>query len=209
VKVLPRSRAGRIALLVAALGLAAGAIAYGSIPDSSGLIHGCYSANGAKVKGGTPLNIVDSNVATCSNGQTPIAWSSQGRLPGAFSYSFYTPGHFGVLLPQGEFTTVASVSLPAGSFFILGTTQLNISVSGGSPGPHNFVCGLFPSLPEPELQEVHTQTNDDLVNTVSTQGLVTLASPDTISLRCGSDDPGGIAGNYKLTALEVGTIDEQ
>jgi hypothetical protein len=38
-----------------------------AIPDSNGLIHGCYSANGAKAGNGTQLNILDTvNGNRCS-----------------------------------------------------------------------------------------------------------------------------------------------
>ena len=41
-------RRGRASLLIAAvLALVAGDIAYASIPDSNGVVHGCYKASGA------------------------------------------------------------------------------------------------------------------------------------------------------------------
>src|SRR5215831_10444899 len=72
-----RRRALALPVLLLA-GLAAGSIAYASIPDGNGVIHGCYNASGADVKNGTPLNIIDSAKAACSRGQQPITWSQTG-----------------------------------------------------------------------------------------------------------------------------------
>jgi hypothetical protein len=63
--------------LVVAVG-AITTVVQASIPDSAGVIHGCYSANGAAATNGTPLNIIDSSSASCSNHQTPILWSQTG-----------------------------------------------------------------------------------------------------------------------------------
>jgi hypothetical protein len=65
--------------------LVAGGTAYASIPDTNGLVHGCYSSNGAKATGGTQLNIIDSDSASCPKGQTAITWN--GESPGSFAAS--------------------------------------------------------------------------------------------------------------------------
>jgi hypothetical protein len=49
-----------------------------SVPDSSGQIHGCYSANGAKATNGTTLYILDSASASCAKGQTEVKWNQTG-----------------------------------------------------------------------------------------------------------------------------------
>jgi hypothetical protein len=58
--------------------LAVAAVAYASIPDGGGVIHGCYSASGSKAQNGTPLNILDSGSAACSKGQTEVTWNQVG-----------------------------------------------------------------------------------------------------------------------------------
>jgi hypothetical protein len=64
-------------LLMVAVALGAGAVAYATIPSASdGTITGCYSTNGSKANGGTALNIVDTQSASCSKGQTPVQWNS-------------------------------------------------------------------------------------------------------------------------------------
>jgi hypothetical protein len=75
-----RFRLGRLALALAICGAvaAAGSIAYASIPDASGVIHGCYSANGAKGTGGAALSIVDDSSANCGKNLQPITWNQTG-----------------------------------------------------------------------------------------------------------------------------------
>ena len=68
-------RTGLLALLLVAVGLAAGAIAYATIPSSNGTITGCYSASDARQTGGTELNIVDTQYASCGQGQKTLQWS--------------------------------------------------------------------------------------------------------------------------------------
>jgi len=70
--------AGVAGALVMAGGTAFGVVS-SSIPDPAGLIHGCYSTNGAGVTNGTPLNIIDSTRASCSKGQSAISWNAAGR----------------------------------------------------------------------------------------------------------------------------------
>jgi hypothetical protein len=42
------------------------------------MIHGCYSPNGADATNGTQLNIINSDVASCSKNQQPVAWNQTG-----------------------------------------------------------------------------------------------------------------------------------
>jgi Collagen triple helix repeat (20 copies) len=71
VRTLFRGARRRIAI-VAALALVGAGIAYAAIPDSSGVIHGCYSTkNGA-------LRVIDS-AAKCGNGEVALNWNQQGR----------------------------------------------------------------------------------------------------------------------------------
>ena len=64
----------KVALLVAAgMTLIAGAgIALGEIPDSRGVIHGCYLDSGGRVR------IIDTAVERCKATETPIKWSVTG-----------------------------------------------------------------------------------------------------------------------------------
>jgi hypothetical protein len=68
-----------LAALVVVVAATVGGIAYASIPDSGGVIHGCYSANGANGTNGTELNIINRDSASCSKGQQEITWGQTGR----------------------------------------------------------------------------------------------------------------------------------
>jgi len=77
---LGRFREGRRFLVALAVGAAAFGIASGvqaSIPGASQVIHGCYSARGAKSTGGTTLNIVDST-KSCGRKLRLVAWNQKG-----------------------------------------------------------------------------------------------------------------------------------
>jgi hypothetical protein len=53
-------------------------VAVAAIPDAGGVIHGCYSGQGSKAKGGAQLYILDTATNTCTNGQTAIVWNQTG-----------------------------------------------------------------------------------------------------------------------------------
>ena len=58
------------AAVVAAL--VAGGVAYATIPDSSGVIHGCYQ------KSGGALSVINASVTGCAKTQTELQWNVQG-----------------------------------------------------------------------------------------------------------------------------------
>jgi hypothetical protein len=88
-------RGGRL-LLALAVGGAVFGIAtavQASIPGAHSVIHGCYSAPGAKATGGTTLNILNNAKATCGKRMRPIAWDQEG-VKGA-------KGETGTIGPKG------------------------------------------------------------------------------------------------------------
>ena len=100
--------------LVAALG-AAGGVAYSSIPDAGGVIHGCYNTRGA-------LRVIDTDASgICEAGETALDWNQQGPTgrtgaegpPGAaLTYGKSAQGP--VSLPDpGQVKTIATLSVPA------------------------------------------------------------------------------------------------
>jgi hypothetical protein len=66
----------RTVLVVAALALVtAGGVAYATIPDSNGTIHGCYSnKTGA-------LRVIDGSTATCDKGETGLSFHQFSGTP--------------------------------------------------------------------------------------------------------------------------------
>ena len=68
-------RRGVVLAVVAAVLAAVGGVAYASIPDSSGVIHGCY------VSGTGQLRVYDSqspDIKKCGANEKPIDWNQQG-----------------------------------------------------------------------------------------------------------------------------------
>jgi hypothetical protein len=59
-----------IGVLVAALAVAIGGIAYAAIPGPDGVIHGCYKGDGT-------LRVVDHDVA-CKTNETRLTWNQTG-----------------------------------------------------------------------------------------------------------------------------------
>lgn len=63
-----------LAVLAAALIATGGVFAYASIPDSSGIIHGCYVTSGARQG---QLSVIDTDAGqSCPSGTVPLNWPS-------------------------------------------------------------------------------------------------------------------------------------
>jgi len=134
----------RLAVPSAIVGaFAAAGIVYASIPDASGVIHGCY----ARIGGG--LRVIDTGTGQRCNAsrETPLSWNQSGP-PGA-------PGPSDAYVVQGWRTvpgdymqyTVASTSIPQGSFVVSAVIRL---IAGGANAPYGVyvVCStLFDGLP--------------------------------------------------------------
>jgi len=72
---------GTLAILAAVLAVlvVGGGVALATIPGGGGAINGCYN------KSSGALRVIDSTVASCSNGESAISWNQTGPqgLPGA------------------------------------------------------------------------------------------------------------------------------
>jgi hypothetical protein len=67
-------RRGVAAAVVVVVAIAVGGIAYASIPDSNGVIHGCYVRTTGK------LRVIDSGGKGCEKGERPLNWSQTGPI---------------------------------------------------------------------------------------------------------------------------------
>jgi hypothetical protein len=111
-----------IAVAVAAavaVAITGGAIAYASIPDANGVIHGCYT-----VKGGS-LRVIDTAKGqTCATGQHSLNWNQKGTQgpPGP-------PGPAGVSGYSVARCTVAEDGT-TGNFFVASSSGGTCSVTG-------------------------------------------------------------------------------
>ena len=108
---------------VIAIGIGVGAFAYASIPDSGGVIHGCYKTSDGK------LRVVDS---TCASGETSLNWNQTGPVgpqgPVGIS-NFQLVRHFySVDLMAGD-TNGYNVICPSGTVVISGGYQTGDAVN--------------------------------------------------------------------------------
>ena len=122
------ARTRLVALTLVALGILAGGVAYASIPDSNGVIHGCY----LKVLG--TLRVIDSPSQHCNSSfEVPIQWNQQG-VPG-------TNGAAGPAGPTGPTGAASTVGGPTGAAGATGPTGptgptgLTFTTTSGTTGP--------------------------------------------------------------------------
>jgi hypothetical protein len=105
-----RLRITRAISLATVMLLAGGALAWASIPDSGGTIHGCYASNGT-------LRVVDTDLGqSCKSNEKPLDWSATERK----AYQGQGAGHLSgsnpivaadVTLPPGPYTLTAAVEI--------------------------------------------------------------------------------------------------
>lgn len=76
--------------------LVAGGVAYATIPDDHGVIHGCYTRSGGS------LRVIDAGVTNCSNKETALNWNVTGPAgPQGTTGPQGDPGPQGSQGPQG------------------------------------------------------------------------------------------------------------
>jgi hypothetical protein len=102
-------RIGLVIGAVAAAAVLAGGAAYGavsSIPDSAGVIHGCYDSGGN-------VKVIDTSVTTtCPKGYTSLNWNQQGPAGTGATVTPLTPGS-NSNCPNGGAEIQAGTSTPA------------------------------------------------------------------------------------------------
>lgn len=101
-------------LLAVAVGLAIlfGGIAYASIPDGSGVIHGCYMNSTGRLK------VIDSASQTCGTGETALNWNQTGPQ--------------GAVGPAGPTGPAGTDALVATYYQVTSTSQVNTSGFSGT-----------------------------------------------------------------------------
>ncbi|HST24582.1 MAG TPA: hypothetical protein VLJ76_01180 [Gaiellaceae bacterium] len=214
-----RSLAVAVAL---AVGVAIGAALFGvataveaAIPDSTGVIHGCYKKSGGK------LRVVDQTAGqSCASDETPLSWSQTGPqgaagpqgprgFPGVRGPAepagrgpvFVHYVNLAFQIAPGKASVIGSVHLPVGTYTLDGT----VIIGGGNDGEarcrfvsNASVESTHASEYSPEILQVH--------------GDVVVRAPNTdVDLRCTGDadrsdtlvvDP---SGSY-LEATQVASV---
>ena len=181
----------------------AGGIAYATIPDGGGVIHACYQKNQGA------LRVIDTDKAqTCSSSENPLIWSQTGQQgqpgqqgpPGptgpsdVWSVDGYDAG-FKNLAPAQTWVNLATTStLPAGNYSVQAEAEADSTLSIST----DYSCDLVDSSTN-VYQDTRATSSGDWV-TIPVQAVVTLASSDTISLRCDSAN----CARYVGLQLEAG-----
>jgi hypothetical protein len=195
------------ALTIVGALLVAGGIAYATIPDGGGVIHGCYQKNQ-----GT-LRVIDADKAqTCASSESPLNWSQTGPQgtpgqqgpPGPTGPSdVWSVDGYGAGLKSLPFQTPVDLAttstLPAGNYFVQAETEAENIGSFST----DYFCDLVDSSTT-VYQETRVTSSDWV--TIPVQAVITLASPDTISLQCEAANTAATeAFNWQLAAIKVGT----
>ena len=99
-------------------------------------------------------------------------------------------------------STVASLALPAGSYLVVAKTAVQDPIVIAS----TFVC--FLARPAGNFDESVGYSIGDEPVTIALKGVVTLAAPGTIELRCGATGPASTSGDAeaydtKLVAIQA------
>jgi hypothetical protein len=67
------SRAGLAVMIAVAAAVVVGGVSYASVPDSNGVVHGCYKAQGASY----PLSVINSSThPNCPTGYKALKWDA-------------------------------------------------------------------------------------------------------------------------------------
>jgi Collagen triple helix repeat (20 copies) len=211
------------AVVLAAGVLAVGGIAYASIPDATGVIHGCY------LKSGGGLRVIDS-AGHCGMSETSLNWGQQGPPgPAGPAGPAGAAGQTGPMGPagpagpagtsgaahayfatdstligsgsSGDVTTLAG--LPAGTYLVWADVELS-----GNNDTATAECGLyngsgFSQNLDPEGLPILSgdQTHTDSINIA---GAASIASGGKFHVFCNVHDSGGEAAiGATITALKV------
>lgn len=213
-----------LGLAVAMIGGAVMVVA--TIPDSSGVIHGCYSRSGGNVR------VIDDSVTGCKTGETALAWSVRGPQgpqgpagPKGDTGATGATGDTGPTGPRGpsdgfftnqdhSFTavslptalpgaTVIALPLPAGTFIV----NAVVGVARSQSSIVEVLCHLSTSS-DPFFSHIQTTFGGvlDSFATLPLTAAVSLAAADTVSVNCYADTAGVLSQPSSITAIQVATL---
>jgi hypothetical protein len=187
----------RLAVLAAVVvGVATVGVAYASIPDSNGLIHGCYSPNGSKANGGAQLDIVDSDVATCTKGQQAIAWDQ--------TTSAYDDEGSKVIAGDHSWNTIESISVPAGAYVVSASLRLNAT---SAPTSTEVTCVVTSDTAAVLDASGQSTTQPGIVVQMPLLGRAITRAQSSLDLECQAD-PNGVGIDAFMVATRVGVIND-
>jgi hypothetical protein len=187
--------AGVVILVVSAVGVAAA-----SIPDSSGLVHGCYKSTAA-TNGTHSLAVIDAaKTSACPSGYKSLKWNVNGPN----GYSTQTSGtHLNDTLTQ-----VGSLTLGAGSYVINANAWLeNTSPSNSSSlGVCELVFGSATDEVEAGLLGPSSAPSNDQTLSMTVAATVTSSTDATLSCEAVGNTGETFAETASMTATQAGSL---
>jgi len=190
-------RAATVAAAFLAVLAGATSVALASIPDSRGVIHGCYQTSGTA----HTLKVINNAVtARCPRGYSGLNWSQAGRKgspgPAGLSHGYSTESIDGLTLSESSNTTVVATStLPAGSYIVNATVAFT-AVTGENI-VQCFITGAGGSA------SGGTVSSNNGITTIPLTAGVTLSSPSTITVQCAGS---GHTTGENITAIAVNDL---
>jgi hypothetical protein len=206
--------------------LAAGGIAYATIPDSGGVIHGCYA------KSGGSLRVIDDSVTNCKSTETALNWNIQGQQgpvgpagpqglqgfagpqgpqgpvgptgpagPSGFSHAYFASSKQVAVAQSPAASTVGSVSgVPDGMYMIWGQVTFDDVLNEPTGGCSIVVNGT---------SQPNTAAGVALKNGVANLTMVSAATlsggGSTVEVQCSLGDNTGVA-DTNLALIKVDAI---
>jgi hypothetical protein len=200
----PKTRVG-VAGLVAALlivGIASATVgvALASIPDSSGLVHGCYKTSAAPNKTHALTVINAAKVSACPSGYTSLDWNVNG--PNGYSTQTSDTNL------MDTFTPVASMALPVGSFAINASVWLDNTspTNSSSLGVCELVFGSATDEVEAGLLGPSSAPLTDQTVSMTVAATVTSSTDATISCEAVGNTGETHAATASMTAIQLGSL---
>lgn len=197
-------RHGGVLLAAIAALAAAGGVAYATIPDSGGVIQGCY------LKAIGSLRLIDpSSGQHCTAVEKPIQWNQTGPRgaggpqgpvgtagkDGSSPDTYWTYQRLSVPIPdnqlpgtQGDPAVVTLTNLPPGNYLVNASTNLAtadhtiLSCRTGNPDSNSLVGGSGV-----EQVSVHGQPGDVVEQPLSVNGVASLPDGGSIALHCAAN----------------------
>lgn len=201
-----------IAGIVAIVAVAAGTTAFAAIPDSGGVIHGCYDTKtGALRILDWPTNGMS---LSCAPKEGGLTWNQQGPAgpkgdkgdqgdPGpSDAYVAATAPGAAISLDYSA-KVVASISLPAGKYLVSAKAWLRSTDSIGS----NNTCKLDLPVGGFDWQDAETRGGVGIYDAnISLARPYESASAGQVTLTCWTDLPGVTAKNAVVSAVKVANL---
>jgi hypothetical protein len=168
-----RRKRALVGLSAVLLLIGLGGIAYATIPDSEGVIHGCYR------KSTGSLRVIDTDAGeTCSSAEKPVSWNQTGPTGPTGPSDAWDAQPVGTVPTGGEDTELNGgvTDLPPGSYLLTGS----VTWPPLNAGSASLLCNLQASGTD------LTGSTSGGFGTASTEGGGTVSMAGAITVNSGT-----------------------